>query len=121
MQIQKVNIREKFGQIHDFWTPRIIGELNGQHVKIARFKDAFIMHQHENEDELFMVIQGTLEMELEDRSITVHAGEFLIVPRKTNHRPKAVGEAMVLMFEPASTLNTGNIESDRTIRDPEHL
>ncbi len=121
MEIQKVNIREKFCQIHDFWTPRIIGELNGQHVKIARFKDAFIMHQHEHEDELFLVIEGTLQMELEDRTLTVEPGEFVIIPKGVNHRPRAVGEAMVMLFEPASTLNTGNVENDKTIRDLGYL
>ena len=121
MQIQKVNISEKFDQIDDFWNPRIIGALNGQHVKIARFKDAFIMHHHEHEDELFLVIEGTLEMEVEDRTLTVEPGEFVIIPRGVRHRPKAKGEAMVLMFEPASTLNTGDIENNRTIRNPEHL
>ena len=121
MDIRKVNIDEKFAQIHDYWNPRIIGDLNGQHVKIARFKDAFIMHQHEEEDELFLVIEGILEMELDDRTITVNPGEFLIVPRKTNHRPKALGEARVLMFEPTSTLNTGNIENELTRTDLETI
>jgi mannose-6-phosphate isomerase-like protein (cupin superfamily) len=107
-EIKVVNLKEKFDSFQDYWNPRIVGQLNGQHVKVAKLKDEFVMHQHENEDELFLVIEGQLEMILDDKTLTIGPGEFVIIPRGTNHLPKAIGEVKVLLFEPNSTVNTGN-------------
>jgi mannose-6-phosphate isomerase-like protein (cupin superfamily) len=116
MSIKPVNLQEKFDSFSEFWNPKIVGELNGQHVKIAKFKDEFISHQHDDEDELFLVIEGKIKIELKNESHEVNAGEFIIVPRGTLHKPSAIGEAKVLMFEPKSTLNTGNTENEFTVR-----
>ena len=121
MEINKVNIEEKFALLNDFWSPRVIGELNGQHVKIARFKDEFIMHRHDHEDEMFLVISGTLQMELESKTIELGPGEFVVIPKGIDHLPRAIGEAKILLFEPATTLNTGNVENDLTIINPKHI
>ena len=120
-EIRVVNLNEKFDSFSDHWNPRVIGELNGQMVKIARFKDEFVMHQHEHEDEMFFVVEGKLIMEMEDQTLEVNEGEFLIVPRGTNHLPKAEGEAKIMMFEPASTLNTGNVVNDKTVSNLKRL
>jgi len=109
-----VNIKDKFSHFQDHWNPRIAGELNGQHVKLAKLKGEFIWHHHEHEDELFLVIKGTLKMEYRDRTEIINEGEFIIVPRGVEHKPVAVEEVHVMLFEPASTLNTGNIENERT-------
>lgn len=99
----------------------MVGALNGQHVKLAKFRGAFVWHQHETEDELFLVLSGSFVMEFRDRSVAVSEGEFIIVPRGTEHRPVAVDEVHVLLFEPASTRNTGNVETELTIQTPEWL
>ncbi len=119
--LKKVNLRERFARIPDHWNPRIVGELNGQHVKLARLHGEFTWHSHENEDELFLVIDGTLRMELRDRVVHIEPGEFLIVPRGVEHRPVADGDVQVLLFEPAGTLNTGDADDPRTIAEPEWL
>lgn len=116
MKIKPVSLLEKFNSFSDFWNPKIVGELNGQQVKIAKFKDEFISHQHDHEDELFLVIEGQITMEIENETHEINAGEFIIVPRGTPHKPSAVGEAKVLMFEPKSTLNTGNTENELTVK-----
>ncbi len=122
MEINKVNLADKFSQINDHWNPRIAGELNGQQVKLAKFLGPFEWHHHEHEDEFFMVIKGQFEMHLRDKIITLNPGEFLVVPRGVEHKPVAHEEAEVLMFEPASTVNTGNLEdSERTRKDLERL
>jgi mannose-6-phosphate isomerase-like protein (cupin superfamily) len=110
----KVNLAQKFSQIHDHWNPRIAGELNGQMVKLVKFKGPFTWHHHEHEDELFLVVKGSFVMELRDGNIQLNTGEFLIVPRGVEHRPHAEEEVEVLLFEPASTLNTGNQRNDFT-------
>mgnify|MGYP003577194291 CR=1 FL=1 len=121
-KLEKVNLAEKFALIPDHWNPRIAGDLNGQQVKLAKFKGAFDWHHHEHEDELFLVVKGSFEMEFRDKSITLHPGEFLIVPRGVEHRPVAHEEAEVLLFEPATTLNTGNLtDSERTRTTLERL
>ncbi|MFB0911435.1 MAG: mannose-6-phosphate isomerase-like protein (cupin superfamily) [Flavobacterium sp.] len=117
MEIKTVNLKDKFDSFTDYWSPKIVAELNGQHVKLAKFKDEFIMHQHENEDEMFLVIEGKLLMQLEHKTVEINAGEFVVIPRKTNHRPIAVGEVKVLLFEPNTTVNTGNTENEFTVRD----
>ncbi|GAA4440893.1 cupin domain-containing protein [Pontibacter saemangeumensis] len=114
-EIEKVTLSEKFSLINDHWNPRVAGELNGQQVKLAKFLGPFEWHHHANEDEFFMVMKGQIEIHLRDKVVTLRPGEFLIVPRGVEHRPVANEEAEVLMFEPASTINTGNLEnSDRT-------
>ena len=116
--MEKVNLAEKFGLIGEYWSPRIVGELNGQTVKIARLKGEFIWHHHEAEDELFLVVKGRLIVQLRDREVSLEAGELLIVPRGVEHRPVAPQEAHVLMFEPKGTLNTGNVRNERTVEEP---
>jgi mannose-6-phosphate isomerase-like protein (cupin superfamily) len=117
--MHKINIREKLALFDDYWNPRVVGELNGQHVRLARFKGEFDWHSHDKEDEMFLVIEGSFDMQFRDRTVTVGEGEFIIVPRGTEHRPRADREAHVLLFEPASTLNTGGADTDRTVRDPD--
>ena len=112
--MEKINIAEKLSKFSDHWNPRIIGELNGQQVKAAKLKGEFLFHQHENEDEMFLVIKGTLKMEFRDRTEIIKPGEFIIVPRGVEHKPVADDEVELLLFEPASTLNTGNVENERT-------
>jgi mannose-6-phosphate isomerase-like protein (cupin superfamily) len=112
--MDKVNIQEKLSNIHDHWNPRIAGELNGQQVKLVKFKGEFVFHKHDNEDELFYVLKGSFNMEYRDKIITVNENEFLIVPRGIEHRPVAPEEVSVMLFEPASTLNTGNVENEFT-------
>ena len=117
-EIHKINLREKLSLFHSQWDPKIVGELNGQHVKLVKFQGEFVWHQHEREDELFMVLRGRFVMEFRDRQIALEQGECLIVPRGVEHRPVAEHEAEVLLFEPATTLNTGNVVSDRTVASP---
>lgn len=106
--MKKVNLSDKFALIHDHWNPRIAGELNGQHVKLVKFQGEFVWHKHDAEDELFFVVEGGFRMEFRDRSVELRAGEFLIVPRGVEHRPVAEREVSVMLFEPATTLNTGD-------------
>ena len=112
--MEKVNLREKFDLFTEHWSPKIAGELNGQLVKLVKFKGPFVWHHHDNEDELFHVVKGRFRMEFRDRQVWLEEGEFLIVPRGVDHRPVAEEEAQVLLFEPASTLNTGNVRNERT-------
>ena len=118
MTVQKVNIADQLARFSEAWSPRIVGELNGQHVKLVKLKGEFVWHQHEEEDELFLVVQGRLRMRLRDREIVLAPGEFLIVPRGVDHLPVADEEVHVLLFEPVSTLNTGNVRNERTIDSP---
>lgn len=117
--MDKVNIRQKLSLFSERWSPKIVGELNGQHVKLVKVKDEFVWHHHDNEDELFLVIQGRLQMQFRDRDVWMDEGEFLIVPKGVEHRPVAPEEAHILLFEPISTLNTGNIRNERTIANPD--
>ena len=119
--LDKVNLDERLSRIPDYWHPRIVAELNGQHVKLAKLHGEFTWHSHENEDELFLVLDGSLRMELRDGTVVVEPGEFLVVPRGMEHRPAAVDEVHVLLFEPAGTLNTGDADDPRTIAEPEWL
>jgi mannose-6-phosphate isomerase-like protein (cupin superfamily) len=112
--MEKVNLKEKFSLFSDRWSPKIAGELNGQQVKLVKCHGLFTWHRHDNEDEFFLVVKGSFVMELRDKNITLNEGEFLIVPRGVEHRPNAVEEVEMLLFEPASTLNTGNIENELT-------
>jgi len=111
--MEKVNINEKLALVNDYWNPRIIGELNGQQIKAVKLKGEFVWHHHDHEDELFLVIHGKLKMEFKDKTVEVKPGEFIIVPQAIEHRPVAEEEVHVLLFEPSSTLNTGNVENER--------
>jgi mannose-6-phosphate isomerase-like protein (cupin superfamily) len=119
--VDKVNIEEKLSLIKDHWNPRIAGELNGQQIKLAKFKGEFIMHKHENEDEMFLVLKGSFRMEMEGKSIEINKGEFLIVPKGVKHKPVADEEVCVMLFEPASTLNTGDKVNEFTRRNIEKI
>jgi mannose-6-phosphate isomerase-like protein (cupin superfamily) len=119
--MDKVNISEKFNQFNDYFNPRIIGELNGQHVKAVKLKGEFVWHHHEHEDELFLVMKGKLKMEFRDKTLEIYPGEFIIVPRGIQHKPVAEDEVHILLFEPDSTLNTGNINNERTRKELEKL
>ena len=119
--IHKVNLAEKFAQFSDHWSPKIVGELNGQHVKLVKLEGEFIWHSHEHEDELFLVVKGGLTLRLRDRDVRLNEGEFFIVPRGVEHMPVAEEEAHVLLFEPASTVNTGNVDGERTVRELDWL
>jgi mannose-6-phosphate isomerase-like protein (cupin superfamily) len=112
--ISKVNLKEKFLLFSDYWNPRIAGSLNGQEVKLAKFQGPFIWHSHPDQDELFLVVKGSFSMELRDGSIQLDEGEFLIIPRGMEHRPVAENEVWVLLFEPAGTINTGDVINERT-------
>jgi len=119
--MEKVNLAEKFSLFDEHWSPKLVGELNEQYVKIAKLQGEFVWHQHEAEDELFLVIQGSLTIRLRERDVVLEEGEFLIVPRGVEHKPFAESEAHVLMFEPKTTLNTGNVRDERTKVDLERI
>tara|TARA_B100000614_G_scaffold256982_1_gene276494 strand:- start:1157 stop:1531 length:375 start_codon:yes stop_codon:yes gene_type:complete len=117
-EIKKVNIMEKFSLFDEKWTPKIVGELNDQYVKLCKLKDNFIWHSHENEDELFMVFKGTLHIDFrEEKTIEVNEGEMLIIPKGVEHRPRTNGELVLnLLFEPKTTKHTGQVDSDLTVK-----
>jgi mannose-6-phosphate isomerase-like protein (cupin superfamily) len=117
----KVNLREKLALISDHWNPRIVGDLNGQHVKLAKFQGEFVWHNHADEDELFLVLRGEFRMEFRDCSVTLREGEFLIVPRGVEHRPVAEHEVEVMLFEPATIKHTGDVESEFTVHEHQRL
>ena len=119
--MEKVNLAEKFSLFDEHWSPKLVGELNGQHVKLAKVQGEFIWHHHEAEDELFLVVEGRLVIKLRDRDVVLEPGEFFIVPRGIEHKPVAEEEVHLLMFEPASTLNTGNVNDERTVAELERL
>jgi mannose-6-phosphate isomerase-like protein (cupin superfamily) len=116
--IERINLAEKFSLIEEPWSPRVVGELNGQQVRLAKLAGEFIWHHHEEEDELFLVMAGHLRIELRDGVISLGPGEMAIIPRGVEHRPVAPQEAQVLLFEPAGTLNTGNVRNERTVERP---
>ena len=116
-----VRLEDAFASFSDYWNPRVIGDLNGQQVKVAKLKGSFIWHHHDNEDELFLVVKGVLRIEMRDGDVTLAPGEMFIVPRGIDHRPVAEEEVHLLLFEPASTLNTGNVRDHRTVEDPERI
>jgi mannose-6-phosphate isomerase-like protein (cupin superfamily) len=119
--LHKINLAEMFTRFKDHWSPKIVGELNGQHVKLVKFQGEFVWHHHDHEDELFLVVRGSFRTEFRDRTVELHAGEFLIVPRGVEHRPVAEKEVEVLLFEPAGTVNTGNAGGERTVAKLERL
>jgi mannose-6-phosphate isomerase-like protein (cupin superfamily) len=112
--MDKINLLEKFSRFEDTWSPKIIGELNGQQVKLVKLHGEFIWHKHDHEDELFLVIKGVLTIAFHDHTVVLHEHEMLIVPRGVEHKPVAENEVWVLLFEPATTLNTGNIKNEHT-------
>ncbi len=113
--MEKVNLAEKLSLFQDHWHPHVVGDLNGQQVRLVKFQGEFVWHQHEQEDEMFLVIKGSFQMEFRDRTIHLTEGEFIIVPRGVEHRPVASEEVHVLLFEPASVVNTGNVQDERTV------
>ncbi|STX51761.1 Uncharacterized conserved protein, contains double-stranded beta-helix domain [Legionella busanensis] len=110
--MQAINLKEKFALFNDYWSPKIIGEINDTHVKLAKFKGEFVWHVPESEDELFLVIEGQLLIQLKDRDIYLNKGEFVIIPKVVEHKPIAQDEVHVLLLEPKTTINTGNIEDE---------
>lgn len=121
MEIRKVNIQSKLNEISDFWNPKIVGEMNGQFIKLAKFKGNFVRHKHEQEDELFFVISGTLYIELTDKTHQLNPGDFIIIPKGTQHKPYAPEIVEVMLFEPGSTINTGDKKNEFTIQSPEKI
>ncbi len=121
MAISKVILSNKFDAFTEHWSPKVVGQLNGQSVKLAKLKGSFVMHHHEDEDELFFVIEGRLFIELEDQTLELNPGEFVIIPRGINHRPYAPEEVKVMLFEPSTTLNTGNKVNELTVNNLDHI
>ena len=119
--MEKVNLAEKFSRFSAHWQPKVVGELNGQLVKLVRFQGPFVWHHHEHEDEMFLVVRGSFRMEFRDRNVELAEGEFIVVPRGVEHRPVAEHEAQVLLFEPSTTVNTGSAGGERTVTDLERL
>lgn len=119
--MNKVNLTQKLSQFDEHWSPKIVGELNGQYVKLAKIRGEFVWHQHEAEDELFLVLSGSMRLEFRDRTVELAEGEFCVVPRGTEHKPVADEEAHLLVFEPVSTLNTGNVRNERTVDNLERI
>ena len=121
MHMEKVNIKDKLSLFSDYWSPKIVGELNGQHVKLAKLKGEFVWHKHDSEDEMFYVIEGELKIEFKDKTVTATKNEFVIVPKGVEHKPVAEKEVSVLLSEPISTLNTGDTKGDFTIENLERI
>ncbi|KOY87747.1 mannose-6-phosphate isomerase [bacterium 336/3] len=119
--MDKININEKLALFSDYWNPRIVGELNGQHVKLVKFQGEFVWHKHDHEDEMFLVLKGSFQMEYRDKTVEIQENEFVIVPKGVEHRPVAKNEVCVMLFEPATTLNTGNAESNLTKHNLEKI
>ena len=119
--VQAVNLSEKLRQVADYWNPKIVGELNDSFVKVVKLKGEFLWHHHEHEDELFLVVKGTLRMRFRDKDVVVREGEFLVVPRRVEHLPVADDEVHVVLLEPKSTLNTGNLRNERTVETLERI
>jgi len=121
MKMQKINVRQKLDLISEHWSPKVIAELNGQQVKVAKLLGEFDWHFHEQEDELFWIMSGSLEIHLRDQVIALETGDMFVVPRGVEHKPVARAECHVLLFEPASTLNTGNLSNEKTLSDLERI
>lgn len=119
--VERIDLREKLARFDERWSPRVVAELNGQHVKLAKLEGEFVWHAHVDEDELFLVLEGRLRIELRDGAVELGPGQMVVVPRGVEHRPVAAGEVHVLLFEPAGTLNTGNVRDERTVDEPERL
>lgn len=120
-EIQKVNLEQKFGLFSDYWSPKIAADINDSHVKLVKVKGEFTWHHHDNEDELFLVVKGTLTIKLRERDILLNEGEFVVIPKGVEHKPVAEEEAHILLLEPKNTLNTGNVDNELTVSDPERI
>lgn len=121
MTIRKVNLAEMFGRFQDQWKPKIVGEVNDSLVKLVKFKGEFVWHHHDHEDEMFLVVTGRMRMQLRDGDVVVGPGEFIIIPHGVEHKPVADEETEVVLFEPNSTLNTGNVRNERTVPELDRL
>ena len=119
--IRKVNLSEMFGRFQDQWKPKIVGEVNDSLVKLVKFTGEFVWHHHDHEDEMFLVVKGRMRMQLRDREVVVGPGEFIIIPHGVEHKPVADAETEVMLFEPNSTLNTGNVRNERTVAELDRL
>lgn len=119
--MDKVNLKQKLELVNEFWSPRIVGEINESHVKIVKLKDEFLWHTHENEDEMFFIVKGTLIIKFRDKEVVLNEGEFLIIPKGVEHMPVAKEEVHAMLIEPGTTLNTGNVKNERTIENPMKL
>lgn len=119
--IEKINILEKLSLFHDHWSPKIVGEINESHVKLAKLRGEFVWHHHDHEDEMFLVIKGKLLMKLKDKDLELNEGEFVIIPKGVEHLPVANEEVHLMLFEPKSTLNTGNLKNERTVEKLESI
>ena len=119
--MEKINVGEKFGLFSDYWSPKVVAELNDSYVKLAKFKGEFVWHHHENEDELFFVMKGQLLIKLRDGEVRIGPGEFVVIPRGIDHLPVAEEEVHVILIEPKATVNTGNVVGDRTVANPERV
>ena len=119
--MDKVSISDKLKLVNEYWKPKVVGELNDSYVKVAKLKGEFLWHRHENEDELFWVIKGTLIIKFKDKDIVLNEGELLIVPRGVEHMPVAEEEVQVILIEPVTTINTGNVRSERTVKRPDKI
>ena len=117
----KVNVAQKLSLFDEHWSPKLVGELNGQHVKLVKISGEFVWHRHDDEDEMFLVVDGRFRMEFRDREVWIERGEFIVVPRGVEHRPVAEEEASVMLFEPASTLNTGNVKGEMTVAELDRI
>jgi mannose-6-phosphate isomerase-like protein (cupin superfamily) len=119
--VEKVNVAQKLSLFEERWSPKIVGELNGQHVKLVKISGEFVWHHHDDEDEMFLVVDGRFRMEFRDREVWIEEGEFIVVPCGVEHRPVAEEEASVMLFEPASTLNTGNVTGEMTVAELDRI
>jgi len=119
--MDKISLAQKFSLFSKHWSPKVVAELNGQHVKLVKFQGPFVWHSHEHEDELFYVVRGSFNMEFPDRTVTLQAGDMIVVPRGIEHRPVADAEVEVMLFEPASTVNTGTAGGDKTVARPDWI
>jgi mannose-6-phosphate isomerase-like protein (cupin superfamily) len=116
-----VNLAEKLSKVNDYWSPKIVGELNDSYVKVVKLKGAFLWHHHDDEDELFLVVKGRMKMRFRDREVLVSPGEFIIVPKGVEHLPEAEEEVHIVLLEPKTTLNSGNVRNERTVVELERL
>lgn len=121
MSVEKVNVARKLALFSEHWSPKVVGELNGQHVKLVKFQGEFVWHHHDAEDEMFFVVEGRFRMEFRDRSLEIEPGEFVVVPRGVEHRPVADAEVSVMLFEPASTVNTGSAGGAMTVEELDRI
>lgn len=119
--VEKVNLAQKFSLFHELWTPKVIGEVNGQHMKLARIKGEFVWHAHEDADELFLLVEGSLKILIPDGEVVLSPGELVVIPKGMQHKPVAEEEALIMMIEPVGTVNTGDAPGERTVAELEYI